>query len=236
MTGGTDGTGPRWRRRGTGPGCSASSPAPSRRRGPGIELTITDPEGEVGPDVLLDALQELRDAGRRGGRDRQRRTGPAVRVVAQHVVRRRRRAGSGAGVEVDGHACCASPYRFGVIGDPRTLAAALDIPAAWWTSCDQRRRAGRGDPARRRSTITSLRAAPSPRYARPARRGRRRDGGYRRAERRSRDTPRTCSTPTEHEWVRQRGRRRVRVGITDYAQDALGDIVFVTLPEVGQPR
>jgi glycine cleavage system H protein len=37
---------------------------------------------------------------------------------------------------------------------------------------------------------------------------------------------------TDHEWVRVEG-TRVRVGITDYAQDALGDIVFVDLPEVG---
>jgi glycine cleavage system H protein len=36
----------------------------------------------------------------------------------------------------------------------------------------------------------------------------------------------------EHEWVRVDG-GRVRVGITDYAQDALGDIVFVDLPAVG---
>ncbi len=37
---------------------------------------------------------------------------------------------------------------------------------------------------------------------------------------------------SDHEWVRVDG-ARVRVGITDYAQDALGDIVFVDLPEVG---
>jgi len=36
----------------------------------------------------------------------------------------------------------------------------------------------------------------------------------------------------EHEWVRVVG-DRVRVGITAYAQDALGDIVYVTLPEDG---
>jgi glycine cleavage system H protein len=36
----------------------------------------------------------------------------------------------------------------------------------------------------------------------------------------------------DHEWVRVEG-NRVRVGITDYAQDALGDIVFVQLPEPG---
>ena len=36
----------------------------------------------------------------------------------------------------------------------------------------------------------------------------------------------------DHEWARPEG-GRVRVGITDYAQDALGDVVFVQLPEVG---
>lgn len=36
----------------------------------------------------------------------------------------------------------------------------------------------------------------------------------------------------DHEWVRIEG-GRVTVGITDYAQDALGDVVFVQLPELG---
>lgn len=36
----------------------------------------------------------------------------------------------------------------------------------------------------------------------------------------------------DHEWVRLEG-GTARVGITDYAQDALGDVVFVDLPEVG---
>ncbi len=36
----------------------------------------------------------------------------------------------------------------------------------------------------------------------------------------------------DHEWARVEG-NRVRIGITDYAQDALGDIVFVQLPEPG---
>ena len=40
----------------------------------------------------------------------------------------------------------------------------------------------------------------------------------------------------EHEWVRSPGESEgsVRIGITHYAQDALGDIVYVSLPEVGQ--
>jgi glycine cleavage system H protein len=37
---------------------------------------------------------------------------------------------------------------------------------------------------------------------------------------------------SEHEWVRV-DQSRVRVGITDYAQDALGDIVYVELPTMG---
>ena len=36
----------------------------------------------------------------------------------------------------------------------------------------------------------------------------------------------------EHEWTRVEG-GRVRIGITDFAQDALGDVVYVDLPEVG---
>jgi glycine cleavage system H protein len=37
----------------------------------------------------------------------------------------------------------------------------------------------------------------------------------------------------EHEWVKDIGEGSVRVGITDFAQDALGDIVYVQLPDVG---
>ena len=36
----------------------------------------------------------------------------------------------------------------------------------------------------------------------------------------------------QHEWLRLEG-SRARVGITDYAQDALGDVVYVDIPEVG---
>ena len=37
----------------------------------------------------------------------------------------------------------------------------------------------------------------------------------------------------DHEWVRNAGDGTVRIGITDYAQDALGDVVYVELPAVG---
>jgi glycine cleavage system H protein len=38
---------------------------------------------------------------------------------------------------------------------------------------------------------------------------------------------------SDHEWVRRTGDDTVRVGITDYAQSALGDVVFTDLPAVG---
>lgn len=47
--------------------------------------------------------------------------------------------------------------------------------------------------------------------------------------------PEDLKYSSEHEWVRSPGETdgSVRIGITHYAQDALGDIVFVSLPEVG---
>ena len=38
----------------------------------------------------------------------------------------------------------------------------------------------------------------------------------------------------EHEWLRQEEDGSVTIGITDHAQSALGDLVYVELPEVGQ--
>jgi glycine cleavage system H protein len=47
-------------------------------------------------------------------------------------------------------------------------------------------------------------------------------------------TPDDLRYTTEHEWLRAPGDGgTVRFGITDYAQEALGDIVYVSLPEVG---
>jgi glycine cleavage system H protein len=47
------------------------------------------------------------------------------------------------------------------------------------------------------------------------------------------DVPEGLLYSKEHEWVQTIG-SRLRVGITDYAQDALGDVVFVELPSLGQ--
>lgn len=136
-------------------------------RGPGIVFTITDQTGEVRSDTLLDTLQELRDAGAEAveistaGR-------AAVRVVAStHLL-----DSETGGVEVDG-TLLESPYTFRVIGDPRTLAAALDIPGGVLDVLRQREATGtvtQEDDL----VISSLRAPPTPEYARPAPDG---DGG-----------------------------------------------------------
>jgi glycine cleavage system H protein len=47
------------------------------------------------------------------------------------------------------------------------------------------------------------------------------------------EIPADLSYTDEHEWVQRTGDDTVRVGITDYAQSALGDVVFVQLPDVG---
>jgi glycine cleavage system H protein len=47
------------------------------------------------------------------------------------------------------------------------------------------------------------------------------------------DIPADLHYTADHEWVRHSGDDVVRVGITDFAQSALGDVVFVQLPDVG---
>jgi glycine cleavage system H protein len=47
------------------------------------------------------------------------------------------------------------------------------------------------------------------------------------------DIPADLHYTAEHEWVRRSGDDTVRIGITDFAQSALGDVVFVQLPDVG---
>ncbi|GAB3225769.1 glycine cleavage system protein GcvH [Mycolicibacterium hippocampi] len=47
------------------------------------------------------------------------------------------------------------------------------------------------------------------------------------------EIPAELSYTAEHEWVQRTGDDTVRVGVTDFAQSALGDVVFVQLPDVG---
>lgn len=47
------------------------------------------------------------------------------------------------------------------------------------------------------------------------------------------DIPADLRYTADHEWVQRTGDDTVRVGITDFAQSSLGDVVYVQLPEVG---
>lgn len=47
------------------------------------------------------------------------------------------------------------------------------------------------------------------------------------------DVPSELKYTKSHEWVRDEGDGTVTIGITDHAQELLGDLVFVELPEVG---
>ena len=48
------------------------------------------------------------------------------------------------------------------------------------------------------------------------------------------NTPEDLLYTDEHEWVKRLGDGVVRIGVTDYAQDQLGDVVYVELPETGR--
>lgn len=139
-------------------------------RGPGLRLTITDPRTQIGPDVLLNAMEELRAAGAEAVQiegpvpvDEPSAPGSAaVRVVASTSFL----AGERGGVVVDG-TLLQAPYRFVVVGDAATLATALAIPGGVVDDVEQR--GGRAAVERSEDVrVTAVRPLPDPRYARPA--------------------------------------------------------------------
>lgn len=124
--------------------------------GTGIVLTVTDPQRRLPASVLVDILEELRDAGgeamQLGG----------VRVIASTAVTE----GRDGALRVDGRRLV-PPYRFLVIGDPQTLQTALKIPGGVVDTVAQY--AGEARVAStRRLTIRALRPLSAAEYARPA--------------------------------------------------------------------
>jgi uncharacterized protein YlxW (UPF0749 family) len=123
--------------------------------GPGIELVITDPENRVRAALILDAIQELRDAGAEAMQV------DDVRIVADTFLVDRDNRVVIEGTEVS------SPIRIIAIGDPPTLASALDIPGGVLEVLR-----GEGATAevvqRDQVTVDALRAPQTPQYARPA--------------------------------------------------------------------
>jgi len=132
--------------------------------GPGIDLRISDPDRKVTADVLLDALEELRDAGAeaveiRDGAD----TSVAVRLVASSYFVDSQ---GGQGVLADGVALT-PPYDVLAIGDPPTMAQAMAIPGG---VLDTLKRNGATGTVTKLEVVrvTALHALTPPQYARPA--------------------------------------------------------------------
>ncbi len=84
--------------------------------GPGVFMMMTDPATRVTPEVLLAALQELRNAG-----------AEAVQVNGVRIGVDSYFSGRPGAIVVDGTAISA-PYSISAIGDPPTLTAAMNIP------------------------------------------------------------------------------------------------------------
>lgn len=127
--------------------------------GPGVTLRVDDPDGTVRAEVLLDALEELRDAGAEAVQLAG--TGAVVRVVAGTSF-----VDAAGGVAVDG-TLLRPPYTFTVIGEAGTLASSLAIPGG---VVDTVARVGGTAVVTRedRLEVAALRPLATPRYARPA--------------------------------------------------------------------
>jgi len=127
-------------------------------QGPGIRLTLADPERRLGPEDLLDAVEELRAAG-----------AEAIQVGPVRIGLDSAFTAADRGIAVDG-VTLAAPYAILAVGDPPTLSTAMEIPGG---VSDTARRA-RGDARieqQDRVVIRALRGIRAPRYSEPT------DGG-----------------------------------------------------------
>ncbi len=123
--------------------------------GPGVTITITDPESRIPPEVMLDALQELRNAG-----------AEAFQVGDVRIGVNSAFTFSSGAITLD-RVPLTPPYTITAIGDPPTLAAALAIPGGVFDNV--RRSGGTMDVAQSdKLVIDALREPQPPQYARPA--------------------------------------------------------------------
>jgi uncharacterized protein YlxW (UPF0749 family) len=138
--------------------------------GPGVDLEITDPQHHVGADVLLETLEELRDAGAEAIQI----TGSAVAGTTGTSARTVRLVASSyfvdtadnTGVVVDG-IVLAPPYDIVAIGDPPTITTAMGIPGGVLDTLTAKNAHGTvvgHDTVR----VTALHELTTPQYARPA--------------------------------------------------------------------
>lgn len=123
--------------------------------GPGVTIRIGDPARSVTPEVLLDVMQELRNAGAEAMQVNGIRIGMDSAFTGTHLK-----------VALDGKAI-SQPFVIIAIGDPPTLSAAMAIPGG---VVDSVRRTGATIVVGQSQIVTvgSLRAQRVPQYARPA--------------------------------------------------------------------
>ena len=127
-------------------------------RGPGIRVTIADPAGKIDAEVILSAIDELRDAGAEVLE-----FNDEVRLVASSWVRSEPNA-----LVVDGIRLRA-PYRIEAIGDARTLAEATRFRGGLVSTIEGERVQGRVQVVELTDvTIDAVRTPAEPQFARPA--------------------------------------------------------------------
>jgi uncharacterized protein YlxW (UPF0749 family) len=123
-------------------------------RGPGVTLRVTDPEGEVTALTLFHVLEEMRNAG-----------AEAVEVSGRRLTASSWFVDAGEGVIVDG-VPLGPPYEWTAIGNPQTLAVALDIPGGALAAI--RNAGGEGVVTQSDSLdITAVRELAEPEFATP---------------------------------------------------------------------
>ncbi|REF34710.1 DUF881 domain-containing protein [Thermasporomyces composti] len=126
--------------------------------GPGIRVTISDTQSAVSASLIINTIQELRDAGAEAIEINDR-----VRIVAGSYVLDPQ---GGVGIIVDG-VHIRPPYSIDAIGDTRTLATAMRIPGGVVDEVNQK--GGLVSVLERDNLqVTSLHEPAAPRYARPA--------------------------------------------------------------------
>lgn len=124
-------------------------------QGPGIVLTISDPGGQLAPEVMLDVIQELRGAG-----------AEAMQVGSVRIGVTSAFTGSAGAITVDGTALD-PPYTVLAIGDPPTLTAALNIPGGVVATVDRAGGSATIEPADQ-IVVDAVRPVDPPEHAEPA--------------------------------------------------------------------
>ena len=122
--------------------------------GPGIRMTINDPGAKMTYPLLLDAIQELRDAG-----------AEAIQVNNVRIVASSNFGPTASGIEIDGISIN-QPYTIAAIGDPATMSSAMEIPGGL---AENVRQLGATISIAQENDLTvgALHSLSAPRYARP---------------------------------------------------------------------